>query len=76
MFIDGHKQSDVVKDYKNFLKKIEELKPYKIQFEEDGIIKAKTYLSDCAVGGPNQHPIIVITHDECTFSTNNGIQKA
>ena len=76
VFINGHKRSDVVEDCKNFLKKMEELKPYMVEFEEDGAIKAKTYPSDCAVEGPNQRPIVVITHDECTFSANDGIRKA
>ena len=76
VFIDGHERSDVVEDRKNFLKKMEELKPYMIEFEEDGTIKAKTYPSDCVVGGPNRRPIVVITHDECTFSANDGIRKA
>ena len=76
MLIDGHEWSDVVKDHKNFLKKMEELKPYMVEFEKDGAMKAKTYPSDCAVGGPNWCPIVVITHDNYTFSVNNGIQKA
>lgn len=76
VFIDGHERSDVVEDRNNFLKKMEELKPYMVEFEEDGAMKAKTYPSDCAVGGPNRRPIVVITHDECTFSANDGIRKA
>lgn len=47
-----------------------------VEFEEDGAMKAKTYPSDCAVGGPNRRPIVVITHDGCTFSANDGIRKA
>lgn len=53
MFIDEHKQLNVVKDYRNFLKKIEKLKPYMIKFEENSIRKAKTYLFNYIVGGPN-----------------------
>ena len=75
MFIDRYKRSDVIEDCNNFLKKIEELKLYMVEFEEDGAMKAKTYLSDCKIGGPNQCSIVVITHDECTFSANDGIQK-
>lgn len=76
VFIDGHERSDVIEDRNNFLKKMEELKPYMIEFEEDGAMKAKTYPSDCEVGGPGRRPIVVITHDECTFSANDGIRKA
>lgn len=73
VFIDGHERSDVVEDRNNFLKKMEELKPYMVEFEEDGAMKAKTYPSDCAVGGSNRRLIVVITHNKCTFSANNGI---
>ena len=76
IFIDGYKQLDVVEDCKNFLKKMEKLKPYMVKFEENGAMKAKIYSSDCAVGKTNRHPIMLITHDECTFSANDGIQKA
>lgn len=74
-FIDGHKQLDIIEDSKNFLKKIEEFKLYIVEFEANGAIKAIIYPFDCAVGKLNWHPIIVITHDECTFSANNDIQK-
>ena len=76
IFIDGHERSDVVEDRKKFLEKMEELKPYMVEFEENGAMKEKIYPSDCAVHGPNRRPIIVITHDECTFSANDGIRKA
>ena len=76
VFVDGYEQCDVVKDCKNFLKKMEVLKPYMVTFEENGTMKPKIYPLDCAIGGDNCCPIIVITHDECTFSTNDGIRKA
>ena len=47
-----------------------------VKFEKDGAMKAKTYPSDFAVGGPNQCLIVVITHDKCIFFKNDGIQKA
>ena len=76
VFVDGHERSDVVEDRKNFLQKMEELKPYIVEFEENGTMKPKIYPSDCAVGGNDRRPIIVITHDECTFSANDGIRRA
>lgn len=51
VFIDGHERLDVVEDRKVFLNKIEELKPYIIEFDEDGAMKPKVYPSDCAVEG-------------------------
>ena len=76
VFVDGHEQSDVVEDRKNFLYKMEELKPYIVEFDENGAMKPKVYLADCVIGGNNWQPVIVITHDKCTFLANNGIQKA
>ena len=75
VFIDGQERLDVVDDQNNFLTKMEDLKPYIVEFEEDGKMKPKDYPSDCAVGGNDRRPIIVITHDECTFSDNDGIQR-
>lgn len=54
---------------------MKELEPYLVEFEIDGTMKAKNYFSDCEVRGNNCRPIIVITYDEYTFSSNNGIQK-
>ena len=55
---------------------MEDLKPYIVEFEEDGKMKPKTYPSGCTVGGSDWQPIIVITHDKCTFSANDGIRRA
>ena len=73
MFINGHEQPDVVEDCKVFLNKMEELKPYIVGFDENGAMKPKAYPPDCAVGDNHWQPIIVITHDEYTFSANAGI---
>ena len=76
IFIDGHKRSDLVEDCKRFLNKMENLKPYLVEFNEDGTMKDKTYPLDCAIGGENRRPVIIITYDECTFLANDGICKA
>ena len=55
---------------------MEELKPYIVEFDKNGAMKPKVYSADCAIGGNNRQPVIIITHDKCTFSANNGIQKA
>ena len=73
VFIDGHERSDIVEDRKNFLQKMEKLKPYILEFKENGVMKLKIYLSNCAIKGNDWWPIIVITHDECIFSANDGI---
>lgn len=76
IFVNRHKCSDVVKDCQNFLKKIEKLQPYLVEFEADKTIKPEEYLLDCIVGGSQHQLVIVITHDKCTFSANDGKQKA
>ena len=73
IFVDGHKWSNVVEDQKNFLYKMKELKPYIVELDENGAMKPKVYLADCVVEGNNRWPVIVITHDQCTFSANDGI---
>lgn len=48
---------------------------YFIEFSDDGSMLPKVYPGDCAVGGPNQQPIIMITNDKNTFSANDGRRK-
>lgn len=43
----------MVKDYKRFLNKMEDLKPYLIKFNKNNIIKNKTYFTDCIVEDEN-----------------------
>ena len=76
VFVDEHKQSDIVKDHINFLRKMEELKPYIVKFDENGKMKPKVYPSDCVMRGENRQPIIVIIYNKCTFSENDGVYKA
>lgn len=55
---------------------MEELKPYIVEFDKNDVMKLKVYFSDWAVRGNNWWPIIVITHNKCTFFANNRIWKA
>lgn len=75
MFMDKYKRSDIVEYHINFLIKMEELKPYMVEFDKDGTMKPKTYPLDCVVKGENKWPIIMITHNKCTFSTNGSVKK-
>lgn len=56
MFINRHERSDVIKDCNNFLKKIEELKTYRVEFKKDETIKAKTYRFDYKIRRPKKTP--------------------
>ena len=66
----------MVEDRQKILRIMKDLEPYLVEFEEDGSMKTKNYPDDCAVGGNTRRPVIVITHDECTFSANDGIRRA
>lgn len=75
VFFDGHEREDVVEYREIFLDEMKALLPYFVEFSEDGSILPKDYSEDCAVGGPNKRPIIMITHNESTFSANDGRRK-
>lgn len=75
VFFYGHKREDVVEYRETFLDEMKALLPYFVEFSEDGSILPKDYSKDCAVGGPNKRPIIMITHNESTFSANDGQRK-
>lgn len=75
IFINGYEYLNVVKNRNNFLIKIEDLKPYIVEFEENDKIKSKIYLLSCIIRKSDWQPIIIITYDECTFSINNSIKK-
>lgn len=59
-----------------FLKELEAPGPYLVEFRNNGSMEEKVYPSDCAVNGPNKRPVILITHDENTFSANDGRHQA
>ena len=51
------------------------LLPYFVEFSDDGSILSKVYPDDCAVGRSDRRPIIMITHDESSFSANDDRRK-
>lgn len=50
MFVNRHKQLNIIESCKRFLKKIKELKLYLVEFDKNSIIKNKTYLFDYILG--------------------------
>lgn len=48
-------------DWNNLLIRIEDLKHYIVEFEEDDKKKPKDYLYNCPIGDNNQQSIIIIT---------------
>lgn len=75
VFIDGYKQSDAVEDRNVILAKMEELKPYLMEFNKNDEMKLKVYLLGYTIKDNKRQPIILITCDKCSFSTNDKIQK-
>lgn len=63
VFIDRHEQPDVIKDYNHFLKKIEKLKPYMIEFEKNTVNEEKCWL------------VIMIKVNEYIFSANDKVRQ-
>lgn len=73
LFIDKYEKFDIIKNYEEFIKKIEELKSYIIEFEEKDIINNKIYLPDYVVSGKNCQSFVLTTYNKCTLFINNGI---
>jgi len=75
VYIDGHEREDVVAYREQFVQALEGLWPFVVEFEDDEAIKEKIYPPGCEVGGSTK-PIILITHDESTFSSNDSRRQA
>ncbi len=75
VFIDWYKYWNVVEDWNDFLTRIEDLKLHILELEKNNAMKPKIYLFDEIIEKDDRRPITVISHDECIFSANNGIQR-
>lgn len=76
IFVDEHKWLNVMKDRKRFLNKIKEFKYYLVKFDKNGKMKDKIYLLCYIVGVKNRQLVIIIIHNEYSFSINDSIWKA
>lgn len=74
VFIDGHKQSNVVDYYYQFLGEIKAIKAYLVKFKEDSFIKSRINLKNYAIGGLNCYLIIFIIYDKSSYNVNNNYQ--
>jgi hypothetical protein len=72
VFIEGHEHPDVFQDWNALVR----TSNYLVEFNGDGTIKDKVYHLGCEVYASESRPIILITHDEATFSANDGIRRA
>lgn len=75
MFFDGHERKNVIKYRETFLDEIKSLLLYFVEFLKDGAMVLIEYLSNCQVGRLEKIPIIMITYDKSTFSTNDSCKK-
>lgn len=75
VFFDGHEREDVVEYRETFLNEMKSLLPYFVEFSNNGSILPKVYPDDCTVGGSDRRHIIMITHDESTFSANDVVER-
>lgn len=75
MFINRYKILNIIEDYKRFLKKIKDLRPYLFKLNENDILKNKTYLFNNIISIKNYGLIIIISYDGYIFSINNSIYK-
>ena len=76
VFFDGHERKDVVADRVRFVEQMKKDEPYLVDFDSFGNILDKAYPEDCEVGGFQRRPLILITHDESTFSANDAKRYA
>lgn len=74
MFIDRYKQSDLIKNCCDFLKKIEKLKLLIIKFNQDNIIKPKVYYFNYIIK-KNSQSVIINIYNKCIFSTNDRVWR-
>jgi len=75
VYVDGHERVDVVEERVRFLEQLEGLRPYLVEFDKEGDIKAKQYPQGCQVGGLHP-PVILVTHDESTLNSNEARSRA
>ncbi len=70
VYIDGHERADVV-EYRDqiFLPQWAELSKRMVIFSEDGSWKHPPNLSE------NEKPLVLVTHDESTFNSNDGKRR-
>lgn len=54
MYIDKYKQFDIVEDCIKFFKKMQELKPYMVEFNQNCTMKPKVYSPNYVIEGENK----------------------
>ena len=60
VFLNGYERPDVVEYRAQFLKELEALGPYLVEFRDDVSIEEKAYPSDCAVNSPKKDQLFLL----------------
>ena len=69
MYEDGHGREDVKAYRQNvFLPRMQSFQPRMMEWDENLQVIDKTYAA-------GERPLVFITHDECTFNSNDGRKK-
>lgn len=76
IFVNRHKQSNIMSNSKNFLINIKKLKLYMMGFKKDDIIRPNTYFFNYVITKNERQANIVITHDKYIFYINNRVPRA
>ena len=63
IYINGHERKEVLTYVEEFVRALEDLWPFAVEFEDHGSMREKEYPPGCTVGG-DRKPIIIIMHDE------------
>lgn len=71
VFFDYHKQEDIFEYEEICLEEIKTLLSYFVEFNDNKSILLKIYSKDSSMGDLNKRAIIIVTHDESTFSAND-----
>lgn len=70
VYIDGHERDDVVHyREKTFLPEFQEIRSYMVTWDDQGQMHMPQNLP------PGQKPLVLVTHDESTFSANDGKRR-
>jgi len=78
VYTDGHERDDVQKYRETFLLHLESYWPRVVEFHDNGSMIDKVYHTGVEVNAldPSMRPLILITHDESIFQSNDGRHQA
>lgn len=78
VYTDGHEREDVCLYRRGFIERLEYYWPRVVEFNDDGSIIDKDYPAGVTINAtnPDMRPLILITHDESIFQSNDGHHQA